>query len=59
LLPEKYKEKEFVYGLEIIEGKNGEDRLFTLLSSGNLTLVYNLKTKKVEGPWSVNFRASC
>lgn len=48
LLPEKYKEKEFVYGLEIIEGKNGEDRLFTLLSSGNLTLVYNLKTKKVE-----------
>lgn len=48
LLPEKYKEKEFVYGLEIVEGKNAEDRLFALLSSGNLTLVYNLKSKKVE-----------
>ena len=48
LLPEKYQEKEFVYSLEIIPGKNGEDRLFLLLTAGHETLVYNLKTKKFE-----------
>lgn len=48
ILPAKYQEKEFVYGLEIIEGKKGHDRLFVLLNSGNITLVYNLKTQKFE-----------
>ena len=48
ILPEKYQDKEFVYGLEIVEGKNGNDRLLALLTTGNITLVYNLKTQKVE-----------
>ncbi|SKB91324.1 hypothetical protein SAMN05660841_03039 [Sphingobacterium nematocida] len=44
LLPEKYRTKEFVYGLEIVPGRDGADRLFALLTSGRETLVYNLKT---------------
>jgi hypothetical protein len=48
ILPEQYKDKEFVYSLEIVPGKNGQDRLFALLTSGNTTLVYNLKTKMFE-----------
>lgn len=48
ILPGKYKDKEFVYSLEIVPGKNGQDRLFALLTSGSITLVYNLKTKKFE-----------
>ncbi|MCH7409175.1 WD40 repeat domain-containing protein [Belliella sp. DSM 111904] len=48
LLPEKYQDKEFVYSLEIIPGKNGEDRLFALLTAGSETLIYNLKTKVFE-----------
>lgn len=48
ILPKKYQEKEFVYSLEIVPGKNGNDRLFALITSGNITLIYNLKTKKFE-----------
>lgn len=48
LLPEKYAEKEFVYSLEIIPGKKGQDRLFAMLTAGGETLVYNLKTKRFE-----------
>jgi hypothetical protein len=48
LLPEKYQDKEFVYGLELVPGKNGQDRLLALLNAGNTTLVYNLHTKQVE-----------
>ncbi|WP_353134029.1 hypothetical protein, partial [Pseudopedobacter sp.] len=48
ILPRKYQDKEFVYSLEIIPGRNGNDRLFVLLTSGNITLVYNLKTRKFE-----------
>lgn len=48
ILPEKYQEKEFVYSLEIVPGKKRADRLFILLNSGNITLIYNLKTQKIE-----------
>ncbi|RZL59562.1 MAG: hypothetical protein EOO93_15670, partial [Pedobacter sp.] len=48
ILPAKYQDREFVYGLEIVSGKDGNDRLLALLTAGNITLVYNLKTKKVE-----------
>lgn len=48
ILPAKYQDREFVYGLEIVAGKDGNDRLLALLTAGNITLVYNLKTKKVE-----------
>jgi hypothetical protein len=48
MLPEKYKGFEFVYGLEIVPGKDGNDRLFILLINGSLTLVYNLKTGLFE-----------
>lgn len=53
MLPEKYKDFEFVYGLEIVPGQDGNDRLFVLLTNGSLTLVYNLKTgvfeQEIEG----------
>lgn len=48
LLPAKYQDREFVYGLELVPGKNGEDRLLALLTAGHETLVYNLKTKQFE-----------
>lgn len=48
ILPEKYKGKEFVYGLEMVYQDKGPDYLLALLTSGQLTLVYNLKTQKVE-----------
>lgn len=48
LLPEKYDDKEFVYGLEIVTGKKGGDRLLCLLTRGSSVLVYNLKTGKFE-----------
>ncbi|MCC5938083.1 MAG: hypothetical protein JJU34_12445 [Lunatimonas sp.] len=48
LLPEKYAGFEFVYGLEIVPGSDGNDRLFVLLNNGSITLVYNLKTGLFE-----------
>lgn len=48
LLPEKFKDFEFVYGLEIVPGVDGNDRLFALITNGSITLVYNLKTRKFE-----------
>lgn len=48
LLPEKYKGYEFVYGLEIVPGVDGNDRLFALITNGSITLVYNLKTREFE-----------
>jgi outer membrane protein assembly factor BamB len=53
LLPEKFKSYEFVYGLEIVPGVDGNDRLFALITNGSITLVYNLKTgvfeQEIEG----------
>lgn len=48
LLPEKFKGYEFVYGLEIVPGVDGNDRLFALITNGSITLVYNLKTRVFE-----------
>jgi len=48
LLPEKYRGYEFVYGLEIVPGVDGNDRLFALITNGSITLVYNLKTREFE-----------
>jgi hypothetical protein len=48
ILPEKYKLWEFVYGIELVNGKDGVDRLLLLLTAGRQTLVYNLQTHKVE-----------
>lgn len=48
LLPEKFKDFEFVYGLEIVPGLDGNDRLFALITNGSITLVYNLKTREFE-----------
>ncbi|MFA6947267.1 MAG: hypothetical protein WC220_15345, partial [Pedobacter sp.] len=48
ILPEEYKNKEFVYSLEILRGIPGGDRLLTLITNGSFTLVYNLLTKKFE-----------
>lgn len=48
LLPEKFKNFEFVYGLEIVPGVDGNDRLFALITNGSITLVYNLKTQEFE-----------
>lgn len=48
LLPEKFKDFEFVYGLEIVPGVDGNDRLFALITNGSITLVYNLKTREFE-----------
>lgn len=48
ILPERFRNKEFVYSLEILEGVNGGDRLLALITNGSFTLVYNLKTREFE-----------
>ncbi len=48
ILPEKFKDKEFVYSLEILKGDPGADRLLALITIGSFTLVYNLETRKFE-----------
>ncbi|MBC6491392.1 hypothetical protein BC349_10135 [Flavihumibacter stibioxidans] len=48
ILPAKYKNREFVYGLELVTGIKGGDRLMALLNSGQTTIIYNLRTHKVE-----------
>lgn len=48
LLPAKYQDKEFVYSLEIVKGKDGADRLLALLTAGQTTLVYNIEKQRVE-----------
>ncbi|MGV3641908.1 MAG: hypothetical protein ACO1NZ_15390 [Adhaeribacter sp.] len=48
LLAEKYRHKEFVYSLELAREVKGGDRLLALLTSGDTTVVYNLKTKRFE-----------
>jgi hypothetical protein len=48
LLPDEYKNKEFVYSLEIMKGVPGGDRMLTLITNGSFTLVYNLKSRKFE-----------
>ena len=48
LLPAKYQDREFVYGLEMVTGSDGVDRLLALLTAGQTTLVYNLKKEQVE-----------
>lgn len=48
LLPAKYQDREFVYGLEMVTGTDGTDRLLALLTAGQTTLLYNLQTQEVE-----------
>jgi hypothetical protein len=48
MLPDEYKNKEFVYSLEILKGVPGGDRMLTLITNGSFTLVYNLQTRKFE-----------
>ncbi len=48
ILPREFKEKEFVYSLEIIKGSSGVDRMLTLITNGSFTLVYNLQTGKFD-----------
>ena len=45
ILPEKYKDQEFVYDVEIIRDLEGGDRLFATVTTSNKTLIYNLKTQ--------------
>lgn len=47
-LPEEFRSKEFVYGLEIVRGSDGDDRLLVLVTNGATTLVYNLATGLFE-----------
>lgn len=48
MLPDEYKNKEFVYSLEILKGVPGGDRMLSLITNGSFTLVYNLQTRKFE-----------
>lgn len=48
ILPADLKRKEFVYSLEILEGLADGDRLLALITGGSFTLVYNIKTGKIE-----------
>lgn len=48
ILPQEFKEKEFVYSLEIINDSSGADRMLTLITNGSFTLVYNLQTGKFD-----------
>lgn len=48
LLPTKYHDKEFVYALELVKGKDGADRLLALLTGGQTTLVYHIDKAQVE-----------
>ncbi len=47
-LPDEYKNKEFVYSLEILKGVPGGDRMLTLITNGSFTLIFNLLTRKFE-----------
>lgn len=48
LLPAKYQDREFVYSLELVKGKDGADRLLALLTAGQTTLVYHIEKQQVE-----------
>jgi hypothetical protein len=48
ILPAQFKNKEFVYSLEILEDLPGGDRLLALITNGSFTLVFNLKTGNFE-----------
>jgi len=48
MLPDEYKNKEFVYSIEILKGVPGGDRMLSLITNGSFTLVYNLQTRKFE-----------
>jgi hypothetical protein len=48
ILPQEFKNKEFVYSIEIIKGSSGADRMLTLITNGSFTLVYNLQTGKFD-----------
>lgn len=48
ILPSQFKNKEFVYSLEIIEGHDSADKMLVQITNGSFTLVYNLKTESFE-----------
>ena len=48
ILPGEFKNKEFVYSLEIIKDQPGGDKMLALITNGSFTLVYNLQTEKFE-----------
>ena len=48
ILPHEFKNKEFVYSLEIIKDQPGGDKMLALITNGSFTLVYNLQTERFE-----------
>lgn len=48
LLPEKYFNQEFVYDMRMVAGLNGENRLLANVTNIGKTLIYNLKSGKLE-----------
>ncbi len=48
MLPEKYRDQEFVLDLEVIEDMQGGDRLLATVTNIGKTLVFNLKTGALE-----------
>lgn len=48
LLPEKYRNQEFVYNMGLIEGVTGGDRLLLTIQNLKKNLVYNLETHRFE-----------
>lgn len=48
ILPTEFKNKEFVYSLKIIAGRDNVDRMLLQITNGSFTLVYNLNSQKFE-----------
>lgn len=48
ILSADLKDMEFIYGLELLEGLPDGDRLLALVTVGSFTLVYNIRTGKIE-----------
>lgn len=59
LLPEKYFNQEFVYDMRMVEGPNGENRLLANVTNIGKTLIYNLKSGRLEHELdAINVRGS-
>jgi hypothetical protein len=48
ILPPEFKNKEFVYSLEIVEGETDNDKMLAQITNGSFTLVYDLKHERFE-----------
>lgn len=48
ILPIEFKNKEFVYSLEIVEGQGNSDKMLAQITNGSFTLVYDLKYDKFD-----------